>query len=507
VPEETQRVHTKFTADGKGAEKVTESLARAGERLQHVFSHALGILSVVGGISGAFAIHEAVKDVNDTYNAVNRLRLSLGTSANTADALLSTFKLSGVSLEAAEMVMARMSMKSQHMNDVLTGMSGVQNLITGKFKAMGIALNKGPVEALVSMSKAMKAGKLGLDDLRMLGVGRGMGTSMMEMLARGPEKLRKLIEEQKKAAGAVTDESLQQFLVMRQAQREMGEAWERLVRVVVQKLYPALAPLFVQVTELLKSWVPIVKRFALVLSKALGKFTAFSGRHPGLVGAGVAGMGLQSAGMGLGMGVAGPGSIAVFAGIIAAVRGVAEAWRLNVDGIRERLVDSFGLVTSRVQVFLAIFQKAWGWVDANVLPWLGHTFLEVLESILNTIGTALDGLLSVGFSIRAIYQSIKKGDFDIGMAIARGEQAKLMFLEGLKHPAGGGGPKAGLLPDIDLGKTPTFQQNFINPRFDITQKFAEGYDPDRVSVAFQNDLSMLGERQRQSGFVPLGAVR
>jgi hypothetical protein len=49
--------------------------------------------------------------------------------------------------------------------------------------------------------------------------------------------------------------------------------------------------------------------------------------------------------------------------------------------------------------------------------------------------------------------------------------------------------------------------DFRGSRFDITQKFAEGFDPDRVAVAFASDLATLGERKLQSGFTPLYAIR
>ena len=48
--------------------------------------------------------------------------------------------------------------------------------------------------------------------------------------------------------------------------------------------------------------------------------------------------------------------------------------------------------------------------------------------------------------------------------------------------------------------------NFPNAKFDITQKFAEGFDPDRVAVAFSNDIASLGERKLQSGFSPIFGI-
>lgn len=44
--------------------------------------------------------------------------------------------------------------------------------------------------------------------------------------------------------------------------------------------------------------------------------------------------------------------------------------------------------------------------------------------------------------------------------------------------------------------------NFNNNRFDIRQAFAEGFDPDRIAVAFASDLGRLGEMQMQSSLAP-----
>lgn len=49
--------------------------------------------------------------------------------------------------------------------------------------------------------------------------------------------------------------------------------------------------------------------------------------------------------------------------------------------------------------------------------------------------------------------------------------------------------------------------DFRGSRFDITQNFAEGFDPDRIATSFTEDLSRLGEMRQQSGFAPLYGVR
>jgi len=49
--------------------------------------------------------------------------------------------------------------------------------------------------------------------------------------------------------------------------------------------------------------------------------------------------------------------------------------------------------------------------------------------------------------------------------------------------------------------------DFRGSQFNITQQFAEGFDPDRIAAVFAKDVSRLGEMRRQSGLAPLYAVR
>lgn len=50
---------------------------------------------------------------------------------------------------------------------------------------------------------------------------------------------------------------------------------------------------------------------------------------------------------------------------------------------------------------------------------------------------------------------------------------------------------------------PGVYQDFRGSRFDITQKFAEGYDPDRIAIAFADDVGNMGMTKIQSGFTPI----
>ena len=62
------------------------------------------------------------------------------------------------------------------------------------------------------------------------------------------------------------------------------------------------------------------------------------------------------------------------------------------------------------------------------------------------------------------------------------------------------------VPEAPKG-TPHVVQDFRGSHFDVKQSFAEGYDPDRVAVAFTDRIQSLGERRMQSSFSPLFSVK
>ena len=54
----------------------------------------------------------------------------------------------------------------------------------------------------------------------------------------------------------------------------------------------------------------------------------------------------------------------------------------------------------------------------------------------------------------------------------------------------------------DRTNRPHAVQDFRYSRFDITQRFAEGFDPDRIASAFASDLEAMASQRLSSGFAP-----
>jgi len=98
-------------------------------------------------------------------------------------------------------------------------------------------------------------------------------------------------------------------------------------------------------------------------------------------------------------------------------------------------------------------------------------------------------------------------DSDYAASMARLAQpgAEPSFIQDIRDALGRQGASNNL--DAMTGVAPPPQrphttQDFRYSRFDITQKFAEGFDPDRVASAMASDLSAMAEQQLESGFSP-----
>ena len=62
----------------------------------------------------------------------------------------------------------------------------------------------------------------------------------------------------------------------------------------------------------------------------------------------------------------------------------------------------------------------------------------------------------------------------------------------------GGGARTGRAPP----NRPSVHQDFRYSRFDVTQKFAEGFSSERVAAAFVGDLESMASQRLSSGFAP-----
>lgn len=213
-----------------------------------------------------------------------------------------------------------------------------------------------------------------------------------------------------------------------------------------------------------------------------------------------------------------------FMGAVANLVGPLVTFMTGVFGIATMIYDQLRPALSGLWSAVAVVVSALGGLFHQYLRLVGAALLWLYRKIAVVVVPAFSLLVK---AITAVVNFVGKY---IG---SLAESAKLNADQILGPEAEDGGPTGGLLGDIlkaiddqkskdeaarsaeksaarstpgARGGAQTYQ-DFRGSRFDIQQKFAEGYDPDRIAVAFAQDVGRLGEQRLQSGFEPVFGVR
>lgn len=223
----------------------------------------------------------------------------------------------------------------------------------------------------------------------------------------------------------------------------------------------------------------------------------------------------------------------------AAVYGIIK----NFDTIKERLGGVFEKLWGSIkrlggafyEMISPLLSKLWNFWSRVIEVWMNalSKVMDVLSDIINVATTFLTGKNA---DERKIASDNKKYAETIGQFVGNGPMAKqLAEMRNAKPNAPVTDTQRALFEKYAKAReqygaesTPGFEalkkryskapgagdapgagvyQDFRNSRFDIQQKFAEGFDPDRVAVSFSNDLASLGERKLASGLTPLFSIR
>lgn len=223
------------------------------------------------------------------------------------------------------------------------------------------------------------------------------------------------------------------------------------------------------------------------------------------------------------------------------VAAATSAWQAIVEGFDSWVVhpitDAWGFVAALFNDYVVKpITAAWGAIasffSANLEQPILSTWKVIKETFMTYVGNPILTMWDkVREKLRPILQAVgawsenayttavemaKAGEFNLGLlqpaadlirknwqevqretdaAIAK-RRAERLASERERHRK-----------EVIAARPPPPHYDFRGSRFDIKQMFAEGFDPDRIAVAFTNDLATLGERKVQSGLAPLFAVR
>lgn len=545
-----------------------------------------GVRAIFGGVgqaagfAGMMGVAHAVTGVTDLYQSISRLRAVTGVAAADLHGLKDAFELTGGE-EVADQTIVRMARLSQRMR---TGSKDAQTLAS-HLRQVGVDMSHGVTESFLSMSKAVKDGRLGIHQIaKDFRIPLSQGADLMKTLRTGPAELRKIMDETKRSGDLVDDAALESFEAMQAGKRQLKDAWEGLVGTLYKKLIPGATSLITVLNNGLNAAAPVAEhigrfladhmkgivasaklylaymtaakvvsmtgggnlgdaiggRLKGILSFGKGGAPRMGGSSPmgglNFVGAGdVAkllvrrdiGAGFGRGGSGTAKGIANAlGDLSPILGRIAAARvsfsamgsmlgrlGVAglgiaiavkgfQVLRADIGGHRTRISGVLSDISAKFSGFAKVIGPALSQLSKffdTYLTGLVRYWLTIFEYWLK----AVNGVLSVIKAIAYILHDLVTSPlwamrhpvrlFESAWERANAKDADVALAHGHRKAP---------------GSTPDgVYQDFRGSQFNITQAFAEGFDPGRVSVAFTERIAQIGERRVQAGFAPVQAIR
>lgn len=602
--------HLKVTDDATGP------MEKAAKSAGHLGSALGGVQSIVGHLLpsfGAFGIALSLKGAVDTTEKylknIKEVRELTGATAGETDFLFSNARKAGVEYDSMKDTMFQLSRRGAMLEQSMALANGktVPGLAK-KFERLGVDVTKGPVSSLMQMSDAVKAGKLGVGELMtQFRVPKGQVNDFKKFLATLDKS--KLAAAKKGGAGLVSDDDVDAFDRMEEAQHRIRDAWNRIQVMLGKTLMPVLSKLTEQFAGRMESLIPVAERFGTLLADHMGEvlfvakaivatltakkvlgvlesLTSPKGIIGKLAGGGISAIGGGGGGIGALLsqvggivntfGAAAPYLVIIAAAVWAAAKGW-EAVRANVDGVRDRILFTWEKVQARfddiadaterlVEPLMKLFGQdgTFGQMVAKFAS-LGFEFLiEQLDNMVHVVQTFVHVLSDLAPMFQQFWQDVLAKPFkdyvvdplmwsmrQLGKFVDD-VTAKFNFLAarfgGTAAPVQQKDLSTAAFKDFfdtaaisDIWKKnwektdqtafldakmrtfdreraaaegatnrksgdtrpPKTEMNFPNARFEISQSFAAGFDPDRIAVAFASDLSALGEMRSQSNFLPI----
>ena len=527
-----ETVSTDFVAHDK-ATGVIGKIAGAAQQAAGAVGRMLDTMGAMAGIGALFAVGEAVHEINGMYDAVGRVKAVTGLAAQDSYAMLTGFKLAGIEVGSAERILTRMARKTEQVGD---GMGAGAKNTSALYKRLGIDIKSGPEAQMLAMAKAAEEHKVNVVDLGLAwNVPVGQAGAMLKMLQKGPDEFKKTMDAARKSGGVIDEAALTSYGAMKQAKRDMGEAWENLVGTLYKAVIPAFTKIMTTVAAALEKWEPTIKKVAAFLLSHMEQIVSLAGKFAklmvvhklaGALGFGGVG-GLATKGYDGGLG--GMGSILKVIGKFSLL-GIALLAIVGVVAYVKKHWDTLGpKIMAVVGHIVSVFRRLWEalepiaeWVGdklVKVFLWLADAIADVASAIMDAVNWIVEAVKYVGRMIALGWEALKNPT-QIGEIFKRGVAAEIVYAQDQanakaikswddaiakanKQVAGVLGKKGDGTPD---GRPPGTTNDFRGSHFDIRQNFAEGFDPDRVAAAFSSDLAKLGDRKVQSGLSPLYAA-
>lgn len=577
-----------------------------------------GMIPLAGGVATALSFHGVMQTTENYIKQLKEVRELTGAAGAETDYLFSSARQAGVEYGQMQGIMFRLSRRASMLTEQMQQMGGRVTGVAKRMQSMGVDMTKGPVHAMVTLSEAVKKGRVGASEL--------MSQFQIPMGAVNDFKgfLEQLDENELKAAlesgKYVSDADIDAFDKMEAAQHRIADAFNRIQVMLGKTLIPVVADLTDKTAKKIEEWLPAARRFGQYLADNFDKLLAtakaimavFAARKvvsivmaTPVLGTAVSKLGTEvgariMTSMAMGM-AGGAGPLGAVMGTLSAALSTAAsaasafllpvlaigaalyaayaAIQANVGGIK----DYFGgLITSIATRFSLLFDKLgqlWDWVSelgggpgmsgfieklgavlvytsplTYALGFLGETIDFMMHVVLTAAGYIEDvwsmveedvgsivnawtylfqeigswadetfgalgkwmtdiynkvaGFIGLEEKLAAVSDTLRKNEA-IDLWARNWERTQKATEQRARLDAANAAraKRATDRGEDDKAKAKGQNFDFRGSRFDITQNFAEGFDPDRIAVAFASDLAGLAETKSQSNFAPLYSVR
>ena len=526
--------------------KLMEGAEKLNEKFEHVTESLVELLGVGAALGGVFSFAKMVEGTEERITAVDKLSRQTGIATEETDGLLEAMNRFGISSEEATGIVGRLS-KQMLKTSEAAGMGNLKQSAQS-MRRLGVDINQGVVPSLIAMAKQTEKGKLNVSAIQVgLRTSADSALKLNKFFGQGAKQLKETIEEVKESGLAVRKQDVAMLDRFKVAKNDVTAAVERIGLVFGREVLPVMTTLMEQLATKMKEWAPAVKEFGhwlgehlrtgIQLATTLGKIL-LANYALQKVGAGGIGGVLKTVGSPIvsavksassAVGVVGSGalgmsgetiaaaaSLAASTAVLSVAAGVLATIGLGVRAILEdyKGVDEFLMegINNLRDSFSGLFDALGigdGGVGDDVIDFFKLLLPHILRTLIDFVSLFVDGLVGLGKVLGAVASDLVSGHWgsighDVIGALDEVNAAKDAAKKRREDEAEK--ERAASARENAESKAPVHNQNFYGAKFDVTQTFAEGFEPDRILTAFTHDLAGLGTRGGQSNFGPLGTT-
>lgn len=514
VVEEIFKLRDEVTA---GLNRINDTASKLAGNIDRT-KKSLSTFPSFNRLLAGFSFYQALSGANKYQESIERIRFITGATTSEASTLALATQRVGVTGDDLTRVFTGLQTHYERLV-----MSGSKNLAI--WNSFGINLKKGPQQTLIDIADAIQKGKIRSTELAsVFGVSARTLAKLNPLLNRGTDSLKQQLKSAEQSTAHITAFQRMEVVNMRTAFDGMKSRLIEVASTVETKLAPVFTTLFNDVSSAIDRWMKKLGPFFDYLHDHVASIakileTMFKVKAISMV-ANVAGGALGIAGLGRGTNMLSTISRAVaiigqlamsLGGLLTLAAGFVIFSNLadifnNVQGAGTRVTNLMDRIGASFSLLKDVMKPLFDVIDSGIKVITGGT-PNLVEGFLKAVADSTEEVTAIIKAYPYLRQQREQGR-SINIVDAYEEQLSMIHSQVSRQVSTK--QLSDIWDKLEPDKLEAAEQKaskaiqgrgniiFNNNRFDIRQQFAEGFDPDRIAVAFANDLANLGEMRLQS---------